>query len=367
MSGEKEVLVIDGDDFELKIKGDKAVHFKSAVPLKLARGLEIKSATEPESGEKTIIIEGKPQVEIVEEVDIPALTTIHFKNKEGKVETIVIAPKAKGAHGFYLKPVPVEPHVHMEPPLAPQPPAAVEPPVGAAPPVPAQPKIAAEPKAVLEPHVSAQPRAAVEPEIVLQPHVTVEPYVHSPGLLIGTIHQEELQKKIAETQALLKKLELEGLEEAKLEARKETLRELKEALEDLKNELDKEKEPVKGVLVKVAKPEKNYSVVRAEPEVIVDGKVGLLAEGKDNVIMMIDDKGACTFVFTGKVQEGQSEAFDKALEKLKKSLPTGYEVESEVREQSGAIVIKIKGRDSSKESREAVISLVKELKEVLKK
>ena len=379
MSGEKEVLAIEGDDVQLEVKADKAVTLKSAEPLKLEMGLLIKSTSTDEPGERAIIVEGKPHIEIVKEVDIPALTTIHFKNKEGKVETIVIAPKAKGAHGFYLKPVPVEPHAHMEPPVTPQPPAAPEPPVAVEPriagvppaapkrPIEAEPKIVLEPKAALEPKIVVEPRVAIEPKVVAEPHVLVEPHVHSPELLIGTVHQEELQKKIAETQALLKKIELEGLEEAKLEAQKETLRELKEVLGDLQKELEKEKEAVKAVRVKVAKPEKNYSIILAKPEVIVDGKVGLLAEGKDNVITMIDDKGTCTVVFTGRLRDGQSEAYEKALDKLKKGLPKGYEVESEARGESGAIVIKIKGHDSSKESREAVISLVKQLKEELKK
>jgi beta-lactamase regulating signal transducer with metallopeptidase domain len=373
LSGEKEVLAIEGDDVQLKVKGDKAFTLKSAEPLKLEKGLLIKSTSTDELDERTIILEGKPHFEIVKTVDIPALTTIHFKNKEGKVETKVIAPKAKGAHGFYLKPVPVEPHVHMEPPVTPQPPVAPEPPVAVepriagVPPAAPKPPVKVAPKIAVEPPVAAAPRVAVEPDVVAEPHVLVEPHIHEPEVLIGTIHQEELQKKIAETQALLNKIEVEGLEEAKLEAQKETLRELKEALEDLKKELDKEKEGLRAIQVQVAKPEKSYSVVLAKPEVIVDGKVGLLAEGKDNIVTMIDDKGTCTVVFTGKLREGQSEAYEKALDKLKKGLPEGYEVESEVRGESGAIVIKIKGHDNNKESREAVISLVKQLKEELKK
>jgi hypothetical protein len=355
LSGEKEVLVIEGDDVQLKIKGDKAVHLKSAEPLKLDKGLAIKSTSKYEPGERTIIVEGKPHIEIVKEVDVPGRTTIYFKNKEGEVETLVLAPKVKGDQTFHLRPVPVEPHVHLEPPVAPEPPFEV------APPAAVEPRVVAEPRVVVEPQVAAEPRVVAEPQVALEPHV------HVPELMIGTIHQEELQKKIAETQALLKRIEDKEFDEAKLEAQKETLRELKEALEDLKQELEKEKEGLKAVRVKIEKPAKSFSVVLAKPEVRVDGKVGLLPEGKDNIITMIDDQGTSTVVFTGKLREGQADAFEKALDKLKKGLPEGYEVESELDEKSGAIVIKIKGHDSSKDSRETVISLVKELKEELKK
>jgi len=349
LSGEKEVLVIDGGDVQLKIKGDKAVHLKTAEPFKLEKGLEIKSTAKYEPGEKTIIIEGKPHIEIVKEVNVPGRTTIYFKSKEGEVETLVIAPKVKGDQAFHLKPVPVEPHIAKEPHVAPEPPAAVEPPVAAAP------RVSAEPR------VEAKPHAVVEPEIIVK-----EP-VHVHEFLTGSIAREQLQKKIAETQVLLRKIEDKEFEKAEIEAQKEALRELKESLKDLQQELEKEKEGFKkAVRVKVDKPEKSFSVVLAKPHVTVVGEVEALGKGKDNVITVIEKNGACMFVFTGKLREGQSETYEKAVEKLRKDLPQGYKLESELQEKSGTFVVKVKGDETTEESLDAVKALLKAFQEELK-
>jgi len=186
-------------------------------------------------------------------------------------------------------------------------------------------------------------------------------------LVTGAIRWEELQKIIVETQALLQMIEDKEFDEAKLEAQKETFQELKEALKDLKQELEKEKEGLKAIQVKVDEPKKSYTVVLPKPHVRVDGEVDVLEEGKDNIITIIDDKGSHTVIFTGKLREGQLEAYEKVVDKLKKDLPEGYEVESEFHEKSGTIVIKVKGHDTTEESREAVKSLMKGLVEGLKK
>jgi beta-lactamase regulating signal transducer with metallopeptidase domain len=296
LSGGKEVLVIEGDAIQLKVKGDKAVFLKSAEPSKLNKGLEIKSTTKDEAGEKQIIIEGEPYVEIVKGVDIPRRITIQVESKEGEDKTMVVRP-----------------HVDIE------------------------------------------------------PGIDIEPHVHVHEIVTGALRQEELQKIIAETQTLLKKIEDMGLDEAKLEAQKETLQELKESLKDLNQELEKEKENLKAIRLKVDEPEKSFSVVVPKPDVTLDSSVDVLEKGKDNVITIIDDKGTCTVVFTGKLRENQKEAYERAVEKVKKGLPEGYELESEFHEKSGMIVIKIKGHDTNKDSRELVKSLIKELKEELEK
>jgi hypothetical protein len=215
--------------------------------------------------------------------------------------------------------------------------------------------------------VAVEPRIVAEPRVIVEPHIVIEEPVHAHEFMIDSIERKELQKKIAETQALLMKIEAKEFEEAKIEAQKEALREVKEALKDLQQELEKEKEGLKAIQVKVDKPEKSFSVVLAKPHITDDAKVGVLEEGKDNIIMMIDDQGTCTVVFAGRLREGQSEIYQKAVGNLKKDLPEGYELESELHEESGTIVVTVKGHKTTEQSREAVKSLVKQLKEELKK
>ena len=297
LSEGKEVLVIEADEILLKVKGDKAVQLRAAEPLKLAKGVVIKSTTKYETDERKIIIEGKPHVEIIKEVDLPRRIKVYVGTKEGKDKTLVVRP-----------------HVEVE------------------------------------------------------PHVAIEPNVHIHKIVTETIRQEALQKIIAETQALLKKIEDTGLEEAKLEAQKETLRELKESLKNLNLELEKEKEGLrKAVRLKVDEAEKSFSVVLPRPHVTVESPVEVLEKDKEGVVKIIEKEGTYTVVFTRKLKENQLEAYEKAVDKVKKSLPEGYELESEFHEKSGTIVIKIKGHDTKEESRQLVKSLIKELKEELKK
>lgn len=296
LSEGKEALVIEADEIKLKVKGDKAVQIRSAEPLKPAKEVAIKSNTKCEADERKIIIEGKPYVEIIKEVDVPRRITIYVGTKEGKDKTLVVRPRVE-----------------------------------------------------------------------VEPHVSIEPNVHVHKIVTKTVRQEVLQKIIADTQALLKKIEDIGLDEAKLEAQKETLRELKEALKNLNQELEKEKEGLKAVRLKVDEPEKSFSVVFPRAHVTVESPVEVLEKDKDNIITIIDKKGTYTVVFTGKLRQNQLEAYEKVVDKVKKSLPEGYELEFEFHEKSGTIVIKIKGHDTKVESRQLVKSLITELKEELKK
>lgn len=197
--------------------------------------------------------------------------------------------------------------------------------------------------------------------VVVRPHVAARP------VLAAKIREVALKKKLAETQALLDKIEEQGLDEAKLETQKETLRELKESLKALDEELKKEAESMAKVDVKIDEALKSFSVVYPKALAELQYRIALPLEEHENVIRIVDGKGKYSIVFTGKLGDNQQAAYEKAVDKVKKSLPEGYELESEYREKSGTIILKITGPAEDKEKKELVRKLIDDLREELKK
>jgi beta-lactamase regulating signal transducer with metallopeptidase domain len=201
---------------------------------------------------------------------------------------------------------------------------------------------------------------------VTKSYVIAKPFV--------TVHidEEGLKKKIAETQALLEKIEVQKLVESSLEAQKEALRELQQSLKGLQEELNKEAESLKALKVHV------------EPRVLVEPKVHVQLdhleipevkveeftpgeEGKDRIITIKGAKEACTVVMTMQLKNNPKETYEKTIAKLKQELPQGFELEPKFIEESGTMVLKITGQKCTEESWEQVKELVKELRAELKK
>jgi beta-lactamase regulating signal transducer with metallopeptidase domain len=199
-------------------------------------------------------------------------------------------------------------------------------------------------------------------EIVLtKRYVTTSPHV--------AIHidEEGLKKKIAETQALLKKIEEQKLAESSLETQKEAFRGLQESLKSLQEELNKESENLHGLKLRV-EPKIHVTLDHLEiPEVEEVEELAPIEEGKDNKITIIRDKEAYTVVITLKLKDNPKETYEKAVAKLKQGLPEGYELDPKFIEESGIMVIKITGQKGTKESREKIQKLVEELQEELEK
>jgi beta-lactamase regulating signal transducer with metallopeptidase domain len=195
--------------------------------------------------------------------------------------------------------------------------------------------------------------------VTTSPHVAVQ------------IDEEGLEKKIAETQALLKKIEGQKLAESSLEAQKEALRELQDSLEALQEELNKKSDSLKALKI------------QAEPRVEVEPKVYVLPhvktgqvdvkeiprdeESGENIITVTRDNEAYTVVMTVKLKENPKETYEKAVARLRQELPEGYELAPKLIEESGTMIIKITGRNATEESRDKVQNLLEELRAELKK
>jgi hypothetical protein len=102
LSEGKEVLVVEGEDVRLKVEGDRITHLKDGTFLKLAKGLLIRSAGKDEKGERRIIIEGKPSIEIIKEVRAPRRITLHISGKEEKGKTLFVSRRVD-VHPLLIK------------------------------------------------------------------------------------------------------------------------------------------------------------------------------------------------------------------------------------------------------------------------
>jgi beta-lactamase regulating signal transducer with metallopeptidase domain len=219
-------------------------------------------------------------------------------------------------------------------------------------------------KEVEEPeHVSFKVvRDKGEGEIVLtkryvapSPHVAVQ------------IDEEGLRKKIAETQALLKKIEEQKLVESSLETQKKALLDLQETLQGLQEELNKESDILKALKV-LAEPKVHLTLDHLEtPELEEVEELAPIEEGKDNTMTIVSDKQAYTVVLTMKLKENPKETYEKAVAKLKQGLPEGFEIDPRFIEESGMMVIKITGPKGTEENQKKIQRLIEELRAELKK
>lgn len=186
------------------------------------------------------------------------------------------------------------------------------------------------------------------------------------------IDEQTLEKKLAETQAVIKKLEEQKLAESNLEVRQEALRELEKSLQALQEELAKKEEKLKTL-------ERHLeSIVEEEPEVYITHKHG---EAPDIVVKEVrtdkESQGqtvkikrgdeASVIMLNMRLKDKPEETYEKSVAKLKQGLPQGYALEPKFVEETGMMVIKITGPKGTEEDWQKVQKLVEEVTAELKK
>ncbi|OGD19748.1 MAG: hypothetical protein A2W03_13520 [Candidatus Aminicenantes bacterium RBG_16_63_16] len=180
------------------------------------------------------------------------------------------------------------------------------------------------------------------------------------------IDEEALEKKIAETQAVLKRLEEQKLAESNLATQQEALRELERSLKALEEELKKKEESLKA-LEFVVEPKVHITHEHGEaPEVEVE-EIAPDEGSRTNIIKMTRGKEASAIMLNMKLKGNSRESYEKAVAKLKQELPQGYKLEPKFVEESGTMIIKITGPKGTEEDWEKVQKLIKDLTRKLKK
>ncbi len=229
--------------------------------------------------------------------------------------------------------------------------------------------------------VKSRPHVEVVKEIEEPEHVTVKledkegaEYTIAKRVVVAEpvkavhVDEKELEKKIAETQALLKKIDELKLAESDLKAQQETLKELHESLQALQEELDNTSENLKALKVVVA-PKVHVTHERTEaPEAEVEiEEAGPVKKGGENFVTVTDGKEAYTIMLDMKLKGNPKETYEKAVARLETELPEGYKLEPKLDEKSGTMVIKITGPRGTEQEREKIQKLIKELQAEFKR
>ena len=194
------------------------------------------------------------------------------------------------------------------------------------------------------------------------------PTCHSEPSVGVDVDEEDLEKRLAETQALLKKIEEQKIAESALAVQQESLKELEKSLQALEAELKKKDESLKAHKIHAAKdvqvtidrekaPEVMTWVEKAQPD----------DPEKHNTIWISKDKEADSVVMTMKLKDKSRAAYEKAVAKLEKELPRGFKLEPQFVEESGMMVLKITSAGGSEEDLQKVQRLVEELQTELKR
>jgi len=188
-------------------------------------------------------------------------------------------------------------------------------------------------------------------------YVVTEPHV---GI---SVDEEALEKKLAETQALLKRIEDQKIAESNLAAQQKALQELEKSLNALEEEMQKKEESLKAHKIHAAKDvyvsidgEKSPEVLTWVEETKPD------AQGQPSTITISKDKEVSAIMLNMKLKGNPKETYEKAVAKLKQELPQGYTLEPKFVEESGMMIIKITGPRGTEEDWEKVQKLIKELK-----
>jgi beta-lactamase regulating signal transducer with metallopeptidase domain len=219
-------------------------------------------------------------------------------------------------------------------------------------------------KEVEEPeHITIKHLDQGDGEIIIKKRtVTAEPHVSV------QVEEKELEARLAETQALLKKMDELKLAESSLKTQQESLKELEKSLQALEAELQKKNESLTAHKIHAAKdfqvtidrekaPEVMTWVEKAQPD----------DPEKHDTIWISKDKEADSVVMTMKLKDKSRAAYEKAVAKLEKELPRGFKLEPQFVEESGLIVLKITSAGGSEEDLKKVQRLVEELQTELKK
>ncbi len=205
-----------------------------------------------------------------------------------------------------------------------------------------------EPEHITIKHVNKGDREIVvkKRQVTAEPHVSVE------------VEQEELQEKLAETQALLKKIEAQKLAESSLAAQQESLKELEHSLQVLEEELNKAEQNLKTLKV-VAEPEVYVTVPDAKSSELKIEEYRSSEETPVHRFAKTHGDEAYSVALT--MKDNSKETYDKAVAKLKQGLPQGYELESKFDEASGTMTFRITAKNGIEEGRGKVETLIKEL------
>jgi beta-lactamase regulating signal transducer with metallopeptidase domain len=194
--------------------------------------------------------------------------------------------------------------------------------------------------------------------ILTRRYVVEEPSVGIP------VDEERLEKKLAETQAVLKKIDEQKLAESNLAAQQEALRELERSLQALQEELNKKEESLKTLKFMT---EPKIHITHEHGEVPEVEEITPDEESRENIIKITRGKEASAIMLNMKLKENSRESYEKAVAKLKQGLPQGFKLEPKYVEESGMMIIKITGPRGTEEDWEKVQKLIKELNGELKK
>jgi hypothetical protein len=217
-------------------------------------------------------------------------------------------------------------------------------------------------KEAVEPeHITIKHLDEGDDEIIIKKrHVTAEPPV------AVWVEHEELQKKLAETQALLKKIEEKRVAGADLAAQGESLKELEHSLQALEEELKKNEEGLDKLKV-VVEPKIHITHERGEPATLEDEEIAAEKEAHRTVFITTRDKAAYAIMLDMNLKGDPKQAYGKAVAKLEKELPQGFKLEPKLDEKAGMMTIKITAPGGSEEDLKKVQRIVEELRAELGK
>jgi beta-lactamase regulating signal transducer with metallopeptidase domain len=196
-------------------------------------------------------------------------------------------------------------------------------------------------------------------------HVEVHPDIH---LQIKKTELKKIHDKLRKIHSRLSK-EMES----KTEEEEQALKEMEETLKKMEKKLDALENKLKDITLSIHEEPhhirlKDGHAVFVKHEADKDETeehVINITKDKDLVLSFVDDAGDITFLSHIELEKSQKQAFDDAVNDIKKNLPEGYEVKSKFDEDSGMATIKVKGHSVSKDTMDEVIGLLKGLKEKL--
>ncbi len=161
--------------------------------------------------------------------------------------------------------------------------------------------------------------------------------------------------------------------ESKTEEEEQALKDMEETLKKLEKKLDVMENKLKDITVSIHEEPHRIHLKHGHKISIKhktdteEGEVDVFTINKDkgHLMTFVNDEGEATFLAHMNLEKAQKQAFTDAVEEIKEDLPEGYDIESEFDDESGKATIKIKGSAKSKDTKDVVIDLLKELKEKL--
>ncbi len=203
-------------------------------------------------------------------------------------------------------------------------------------------------------------------------HITIKPVKE--GKKVIAVGKAQTKPQIAWTvkedhQELRKKLEELRAKLEKVKAKELDISELERALANMEAELKKREETLKAVNVHLDVKPNVYTVIREKDS--AKSHVGvLIGEGSKPHLVTIQtgEKGKFSLAFTSGTDKISRETYERIVDKVKKELPEGCELESDFDEKSGAITLNISGpQDQKGVSLDLVKKLAGIIKEEIKK